>query len=84
MSFRRRLLLLFALTVLLSVATVTAIISTWTRRAFDHANDERTAAFVAQFHKEFQNQGDDVRRRIEERRVYPPQHEHRWEQRVPR
>ena len=27
---------------------------------------------------------DDVRRRIEERRVYPPQHEHRWEQRVPR
>ena len=41
MSFRRRLLLLFALTVLLSVAAVTTIISTWTRRAFDHANDER-------------------------------------------
>jgi two-component system nitrogen regulation sensor histidine kinase NtrY len=64
-SFRRRLLLLFALTVLLSVATVTAIISTWTRRAFDHANDERTAAFVAQFHKEFQNRGEDVSRRIQ-------------------
>jgi hypothetical protein len=27
---------------------------------------------------------DDVRRRIQERRVYPPQHEHHWEQRVPR
>lgn len=65
MSFRRRLLLLFALTVLLSVAAVTAIISTWTRRAFDHANDERTAAFVAQFHREFQNRGEDVGRRIE-------------------
>jgi len=64
-SFRRRLLLLFALTVLLSVATVTAIISTWTRRAFDHANDERTAAFVAQFHREFENQGEDVSRRIQ-------------------
>jgi signal transduction histidine kinase len=64
-SFRRRLLLLFALTVLLSVAAVTAIISTWTRRAFDHADDERTAAFVAQFHKEFQNHGEDVSRRIQ-------------------
>lgn len=65
MSFRRRLLLLFALTVLLSVAAVTAIISTWTRRAFDHANDERTAAFVAQFHREFQNHGEDVSRRVQ-------------------
>jgi two-component system, NtrC family, nitrogen regulation sensor histidine kinase NtrY len=64
-SFRRRLLLLFALTVLLSVAAVTVIISTWTRRAFDHAYDERTAAFVAQFHKEFQNRGEDVSRRIQ-------------------
>jgi len=64
-SFRRRLLLLFALTVLLSVATVTVIISTWTRRAFDHANDERTAAFVAQFHREFENHGEDVSRRIQ-------------------
>ena len=65
MSFRRRLLLLFALTVLLSVAAVTVIISTWTRRAFDDANDERTAAFVAQFHKEFQNQGEDVSHRVQ-------------------
>ena len=65
MSFRRRLLLLFALTVLLSVAAVTTIISTWTRRAFDHANDERTAAFVAQFHREFQDHGDDVNRRVQ-------------------
>lgn len=65
MSFRRRLLLLFALTVLLSVAVVTAIISTWTRRAFDRANDERTAAFVAQFQKEFQNHGEDIDRRVQ-------------------
>jgi two-component system nitrogen regulation sensor histidine kinase NtrY len=64
-SFRRRLLLLFALTVLLSVAAVTVIISTWTRRAFDRANDERTAAFVAQFHREFENRGEDVSRRVQ-------------------
>jgi signal transduction histidine kinase len=65
MSFRRRLLLLFALTVLLSVAAVTLIISTLTRRAFDHANDERTAALVEQFHREFDNQGAEVNRRIQ-------------------
>ena len=65
MSFRRRLLLLFALTVLLSVAAVTLIISTLTRRAFDRANDERTAALVAQFHREFENRGQDVTRRIQ-------------------
>ncbi len=65
MRFRRRLLLLFALTVLLSVAAVTVIISTWTRRAFDRSNDERTAALVAQFHRKFESQGEEVSRRIE-------------------
>ncbi|HKW19473.1 MAG TPA: ATP-binding protein [Terriglobales bacterium] len=65
MSFRRRLLLLFALTVLLSVAAVTVIISTLTRRAFDRANDERTAALVAQFRHEFEDHGKDVVRRVE-------------------
>jgi two-component system, NtrC family, nitrogen regulation sensor histidine kinase NtrY len=65
MSFRRRLLLLFALTVFLSVAAVTVIISTLTRRAFDRANDERSAALVAQFRREFENRGQEVSRRIE-------------------
>lgn len=65
MSFRRRLLLLFALTVLLSVAAVTVIISSLTRRAFDRANDDRTSALVAQFRREFDNRGQDVSRRVE-------------------
>src|SRR5690242_9902942 len=65
MSFRRRLLLLFALTVLLSVAVVTVIISTLTRRAFDRANDDRTASLVAQFRHEFDNQGANVSRRVQ-------------------
>jgi two-component system nitrogen regulation sensor histidine kinase NtrY len=65
MSFRRRLLLLFALTVLLSVVAVTLIISSLTRRAFDQANDERTSALVGQFHREFENHGKDVSRRIQ-------------------
>ncbi len=62
MSFRRRLLLLFALTVLVSVAAVTGIVSVMARRAFDRANDERTAALVAQFHREFSRRGEDVSR----------------------
>ena len=65
MSFRRRLLLLFALTVLVSVAAVTGIVSVMTRRAFDRANDERTAVLVAQFRREFTRRRDEVRRRVQ-------------------
>jgi signal transduction histidine kinase len=65
MSFRRRLLLLFALTVLVSVAAVTGIVSVMARRAFDRANDERTAALVAQFRREFSRRGEDVSRKLQ-------------------
>jgi two-component system nitrogen regulation sensor histidine kinase NtrY len=65
MSFRRRLLLLFALLVLVSVAVVTGIVSFMVRRAFDRTNDERTAALVAQFRREFNRRGDEVGRRIQ-------------------
>ena len=65
MSFRRRLLLLFALLVFVSVAAVTGIVSFMARRAFDRANDERTAALVAQFRREFNRRGDEVGRRTQ-------------------
>jgi two-component system nitrogen regulation sensor histidine kinase NtrY len=65
MSLRRRLLVLFALTVFVSVAAVTGIVSAMARRAFDRANDERTAALVAQFRREFTRRGEDVSRRIQ-------------------
>src|SRR5215469_16510505 len=65
MSFRRRLLMLFALAVFVSVAAVALIVSAMARRAFDRANDERTAALVAQFRREFNRRGDDVARRIQ-------------------
>ncbi len=65
MSLRRRLLVLFALTVVVSVAAVTLIVSAMARRAFDRANDERTAALVAQFRREFSRRGEDVSRRIQ-------------------
>jgi two-component system, NtrC family, nitrogen regulation sensor histidine kinase NtrY len=65
MTFRRKLLSVFALTVFLSVAAVTLLVSAVTRRAFDHSEDERTAALVTQFRREFNRQGEDVVRRVE-------------------
>ena len=65
MTFRRKLLSVFALTVFLSVAAVAFLVSAVTRRAFDRSEDERTAALVTQFRHEFNRQGEDVVRRVE-------------------
>ena len=65
MTFRRKLLLLFALTVFLSVATVAWIVSLVTRRAFEQANEAQTSALVAQFQREFKRHADDVARKVE-------------------
>ncbi|MGA9508802.1 MAG: ATP-binding protein [Candidatus Sulfotelmatobacter sp.] len=65
MIFRRKLLAVFALTVFLSVAAVAWLVSEVTRRAFVRSDDERTAALVAQFRREFNRQGEDVTRRVE-------------------
>ncbi len=65
MSLRRRLLVLFALTVLVSVAAVTGTVSVMARRAFDRANDERTTALVGQFRREFSRRGEEVSRKIQ-------------------
>jgi two-component system, NtrC family, nitrogen regulation sensor histidine kinase NtrY len=64
MMFRRKLLAVFALTVFLSVAAVALLVSAVTRRAFDRSEDERTAALVTQFRREFNRQGEDVARRV--------------------
>src|SRR5580693_9406977 len=65
MMFRRKLLGVFALTVFLSVVAVALLVSEVTRRAFDRSEDERTAALVTQFRREFNRQGEDVARRVE-------------------
>ena len=65
MTFRRKLLAVFALTVFLSVAAVALLVSAVARRAFDHSEDERTTALVTQFRREFARQGEDVVRRVE-------------------
>jgi two-component system nitrogen regulation sensor histidine kinase NtrY len=65
LSFRRKFLLVFALTVFLSVGAVTWIVSDVTRRAFERANEQQTAALIAQFRREFSRRGEEVARRVE-------------------
>lgn len=65
MNFGRKLLLVFALTVFLSVGAVTWIVSAITRRAFERANEDQTAALIAQFRREFNRRGDEVAHRVE-------------------
>jgi signal transduction histidine kinase len=65
MTFRRKLLLVFTLTVVVSVAAVAWLVSATIRHAFEKTESERTAALVAQLQREFNRQGDDVVRRVE-------------------
>jgi len=65
MSFRKKLLLLFAATVLLCVAVISASVFTTIRRSFEQANQERANAIAAQFRSEFQRRGSDVVRKVE-------------------
>jgi two-component system, NtrC family, nitrogen regulation sensor histidine kinase NtrY len=65
LSFGRKLLLVFALTVFLCVGAVTWIVTAITRRAFERANEEQTAALIAQFRHEFSRRGDEVAHRVE-------------------
>ena len=65
MSFRRKLLAVFALTVILCVAAVTLIVSVATRRVFERANEEQTAGLVSQFRREFNRRGQEVVQKVE-------------------
>jgi len=53
MTFRTRLLIAFALTVIIAVAFVGAIVSTTTTRAFERLDEQRVAALAAQFRQEY-------------------------------
>ncbi len=53
MIFRRKLLTVFALTVFLSVAAVALLVLAVTRSAFEKTEEQRTAALVTQFQREF-------------------------------
>jgi two-component system, NtrC family, nitrogen regulation sensor histidine kinase NtrY len=65
MSFRKKLLLLFAATVLLCVALISASVYSTIRRSFEQANQDRANAIAAQFRSEFQRRGSEVVRKVE-------------------
>jgi two-component system, NtrC family, nitrogen regulation sensor histidine kinase NtrY len=65
MSFRKKHLLLFAATVLLSVAVISASVYSTIRRSFEQANQDRANAIAAQFRSEFKRRGSDVVRKVE-------------------
>lgn len=65
MIFRRKLLAVFALTVFLSVVAVAALVLGVTRRAFEKNEEQRTAALLSQFQREFNRQGEDIAQRVE-------------------
>jgi len=64
-SLRQRLLLVFSLTVVLSVAAVAWIVSLRTRQAFAEANQKHTVALVDQFRRDFDEHAEDVAARVE-------------------
>ena len=65
MSFRQKLLLLFATTVLLCVAVMSASVYSTIRRSFEQADQVRAQAVAAQFQSEFQRRGSEVARKVE-------------------
>ncbi len=65
MTFRRKLLAVFTLTVFLSVGAVAWLVQAVTRNAFEKTENERTAALVMEFQREFDRRGEDVARRVE-------------------
>jgi len=64
MSFRHKLLAIVTLTLVLTVAAVTWVITSITRRAFERADQQRLSALVEQFQRQFQQRADDLSRRV--------------------
>jgi two-component system, NtrC family, nitrogen regulation sensor histidine kinase NtrY len=64
MSFRRRLLGVFAVLVIATVLAIAMIISNRTREVFERTDTQRTEALVQQFRHEFQRRGDEVALRV--------------------
>jgi len=65
MSFRQKLLLLFAATILLCVAVMSVSVYGTMRQSFEQANQDRASSVAAQFRSEFQRRGQEVERKVE-------------------
>ena len=60
MSLKTKLLLLVVIGIAASVGTVAFLIEDRAHEAFRRVEEERTAALVGQFHREFEHEGDEI------------------------
>jgi two-component system nitrogen regulation sensor histidine kinase NtrY len=65
MSFRRRLLGVFAVLIIATVVAIAWAISSRTRDVFERTDNQRTEALVQQFQREFERRGEDVVQRVQ-------------------
>jgi len=65
MTFRSKILVAFAATVIVSVGLVSVIVAETTRNAFEQVDNQRSAALVAQFQREFDRRKLEVVRSTE-------------------
>jgi len=65
MTFRTKLLLAFATTVIVAVGMVSFIVAETTRDAFERLDIQRSAALVSQFRRVFERRQSEVMRRAE-------------------
>lgn len=65
MRFRRKLQLLFALTVMVCISAVAAAVSYFARRSFEQASKARTAALIFRFERELAETEGSIQRRVE-------------------
>jgi signal transduction histidine kinase len=65
MNFRTKVLLIFVITVLASVSVVAYGVTYYTRSSFEEMDMQRTNALAAQFQKEYEQQGKEVARQVE-------------------
>lgn len=65
MKFRTRLLVIFTVALLMSVAVVDLLVLSITRRSFERSETHRTEALVLQFRKEFDRRRRDLARTVD-------------------
>jgi signal transduction histidine kinase len=65
MSFRTKLLALFTVTIITAVTLVGWGVSSYTRRAFELFDRQRSDALVAQFRREYAQRGEEVAHRVQ-------------------
>jgi signal transduction histidine kinase len=66
MTFRTRLLIAFAIAVIVAVAFVGAIVSTTTQRAFERVDEQRVSALTAQFRQELLRRKQEIARHVKD------------------